>query len=252
MQKYNGANMTKTKKRVLISIISIFCVVVAILSAFFIYTGIYYHTDEAAVSEYTEAKVGVHCEKADGKYFVYGEQKAAGIVFYPGGKVEYTAYLPLMYALAERGYFCVLVKMPFNLAVLNPNAAKGIAGSRGIERWYIAGHSLGGSMAAQFASKHSSDFEGLILLGSFSANDLSNTQLKVLSIYGSEDKVLNKKKYENYKSNLPADFTEFVIEGGCHAGYGMYGTQKGDGTPAISNAQQIEITADQIANFVGL
>jgi len=243
--------MPKRKKRFLIASISIFSVIVVALSAFFIYAGVYYHTDDAAVSAYTSAKPNVHCEMADGKYLVYGDKKQIGIFFYPGGKVEYTAYLPLMYALAERGYFCVLKKMPFNLAVLRPNAAEDDVKKYGVERWFVAGHSLGGCMAAKYAAKHTGDVEGLIMLGAYSEDDLSATSLKVLSIYGSEDKVLNRKKYDKFKKYLPADFTEYVIEGGCHAGYGMYGAQKGDGTPTISTVEQIELTADYIANFVG-
>ncbi len=244
--------MSKNKKRVLIALISILTVVVLLVSAFFIYTGVYYHTDNDAVSAYLSSKQTVTEARLNGDCLAYsnGENKA-GIVFYPGGKVEYTAYSPLMCALAEKGFFCVLVKMPFNLAILKPNAADGIVGMNGIENWYIAGHSLGGVMAAQFGAKHADELDGLILLGAYSASDLSGTNLKVLSIYGSEDKVLNKKKYDQNKSKLPATLTEFVIDGGCHAGYGMYGAQKGDGTPTVSNVEQIEITADRIAEFVG-
>ena len=60
---------------------------------------------------------------------------------------------------------------------------------------------------------------------------------------------MNRDKYEKYKVNLPNDFTEIVIEGGCHAYFGMYGLQKGDGTPTISAEEQIILTADYIFNF---
>ncbi|MBQ9276758.1 MAG: alpha/beta fold hydrolase [Clostridia bacterium] len=242
--------MSKTKKRVLIAIISILAVVVLLASAFFIYAGVYYHTDKEAVNAYLASKPSVTETKLDGDYLAYsnGENKA-GIVFYPGAKVEYTAYSPLMCALAEKGFYCVLVKMPFNLAFLKPNAANSVVGSLGIEHWYIAGHSLGGSFAAQYAAKNTEKLDGLILLGSYSATDLSSTNLKVLSVYGSEDKVLNKKNYDKNKSKLPSDFLEFVIDGGCHSGFGMYGAQKGDGTPTIPTVEQIELTANYISNF---
>ena len=90
----------------------------------------------------------------------------------------------------------------------------------------------------------------MILLGSYSTADLSADDVQVLSIYGSEDKVLNAEKYAENKVNLPADFTEVVIEGGCHAGFGMYGPQEGDGTPAISAEEQINITAERIVDFI--
>lgn len=105
-------------------------------------------------------------------------------------------------------------------------------------------------MAASYLSKHTDTFEGLILLGSYSATNLSDTDLKVLSIYGSEDMVLNSEKYEANKANLPADFSQVIIDGGCHAYFGMYGSQKGDGTPNITNEEQIHLTADAIVEFL--
>jgi len=174
------------------------------------------------------------------------------LIFYPGGKVEYTAYVPLMQACAEKGILCVLVEMPFNLAVFDINAADGIQKEYPeIEDWYIGGHSLGGSMAASYLADHTEDYEGLVLLGSYSTADLSQTDLDVLSVFGSEDKVMNRKKYEENKSNLPSDFTEYVIDGGCHAYFGMYGAQDGDGTPSITNATQIRLTVENIVKMMG-
>ena len=93
-------------------------------------------------------------------------------------------------------------------------------------------------------------WKGLIFLGAYTFFNLIDSKLKVLSIYGSEDKVLNMKKYQKYKSSLPIDLTEFEIEGGCHSYFGMYGIQSGDGTPKISNQEQIEITADKISQWI--
>lgn len=175
----------------------------------------------------------------------------AGFIFYPGGKVEYTAYEPLMEACASEGIFCVLLEMPFNLAVLDMDAAEGIQELYPeIEHWYIGGHSLGGSMAASYLEKHREEYEGLILLGAYSTADLSESELDVLSVYGSEDGVMNREKYEKYRENLPDDFTEFVIDGGCHAGFGMYGAQEGDGIPSITSEEQIVATAEAVAEFV--
>lgn len=134
-------------------------------------------------------------------------------------------------------------------AVFDKNAADGIQEQYPqIDSWYIGGHSLGGAMAASYVSKHADSFDGLILLGAYSTADISETALRVLSVYGSEDGVLNRSKYEKNKSNLPENFTEITIAGGCHAYFGMYGAQKKDGTPLISNIEQIE----QIAQTIGL
>ena len=61
---------------------------------------------------------------------------------------------------------------------------------------------------------------------------------------------MNKSKYEKYRKNLPEDFTEMKIEGGCHAYFGMYGEQDGDGKPTITAEEQIRTTAEYINNFI--
>jgi dienelactone hydrolase len=165
--------------------------------------------------------------------------------------VEYTAYEPLMMELASNGVFCVLIEMPFNLAVLDMNAADGIRELYPeIEHWYIGGHSLGGSMAASYVEKHAEDFDGIILLGSYSTADLTSTNLSALSLYGSEDGVMNREKYEKYKKNLPTDLIEIKIDGGCHAYFGMYGDQDGDGKPSMSPEEQIKLTAEYITDLI--
>ena len=179
------------------------------------------------------------------------EQANAGLVFYPGGNVEPESYAPLMTAFAKRGIFCVLMKMPLNLAILNMDAAAGVtADYPSVSSWYIGGHSLGGFAASNYLAENSEDYEGLILLGAYTQSDLTASGLRALSIYGSEDGVLN---MENYKSGLPLlpeGYTEIVIDGGCHAYFGAYGEQEGDGIPTISREMQMEVTADAVEAFV--
>ena len=237
------------RKRIIILIM----VVVVLFAACAIYLSDYYHADMSAIEDMEFAsELSVESETwEDGTLVFTPEEAETGLIFYPGGKVEYLAYQPLMQACAAEGILCVLVEMPFNLAVLDVDAADGIQEKYPeIEEWYIGGHSLGGSMAASYVVDHVDEYEGLILLGSYSTAELANTDLSVISIYGSEDEVLNSEKYENNRTNLPADFSEYVIEGGCHAYFGVYGHQEGDGTPAISNQQQIEITAQYIADWM--
>ena len=176
------------------------------------------------------------------------EKIRGGMIFYPGGLVDERAYAPLMQALADRDILCLLVQMPLNLAVLDMNAADGLqALYPDVERWLIGGHSLGGAMAASYAAGHENEYDGLVLLGAYSTADLSGTELQVLSVYGSEDGVLNHEKYAQCLKYYPADFTEVVVNGGCHAYFGDYGMQKGDGIPSISRAEQIAVAADAIA-----
>lgn len=176
------------------------------------------------------------------------EEVRGGLIFYPGGLVDHRAYAPLMQALCERGVLCLLVQMPLDLAVLDMNAADGLQEMHPeADRWLIGGHSLGGAMAAGYAKDHPDTYEGLVLLGAYSTADLSMTDISVLSIYGSEDGVLNHEKYDECLKHYPQGFEEIVIEGGCHACFGDYGAQKGDGVPTITREAQIQITADAIA-----
>ena len=105
-------------------------------------------------------------------------------------------------------------------------------------------------MAASYLASHTEDFDGLILLGSYSTADLSESGLSVLSVYGSEDGVLNREKYAEYKPNLPEGFTETVIEGGNHAYFGAYGEQEGDGTATVTPAEQVRQTAEAILSLL--
>ena len=108
----------------------------------------------------------------------------------------------------------------------------------------MMGHSLGGAMAASFSASHDKEVEALVLLAAYSTEDLSELDIEVYSFYGSEDKVLNMEKYEEYRDNLPEDVVEEVIEGGNHANYAHYGAQDGDGEARITREEQQECVLD--------
>ena len=212
----------------------------------------YYHADETALEAMAYLTDSVQAEQDGDVIWFVPEDPTAGLIFYPGGKVEYTAYAPLLRACAENGILCALVRMPGNLAVLDANAADGLQQEHPeVTTWYIAGHSLGGAMAANYVTAHYEDFDGLILLAAYSTKDLSQTTLRVLSVYGSEDGVMNRESYEKNRTNLPADTTEVLLDGGCHAQFGSYGLHDGDGVPTISGEEQVRQTAEAIAAFIG-
>lgn len=172
------------------------------------------------------------------------------LIFYPGGYVNYEAYLPLMVKCAQKGIKCFIVQMPSDLAILEINSANPYqADYPEINHWYICGHSLGGAMAATYVARHKNKFKGLVLLAAYSTDDLKHSGVKVLSIYGSNDGVLNKEKYEKYKSNLPNNFEEKIIAGGNHCNFGSYGFQSGDNAASITAEKQKQDTADFIGDF---
>ena len=246
--------MTKSKltpkgRKIIICSVSAVVMIAVIAAACGAYLNSYYRADSDSIAAFSADFTVQGREVADGVIAYEPEKAVAGLIFYPGGLVEYTAYEPLMQACAEKGILCVLLEMPFHLAVLDMNAADGVqAQFPQIEKWYIGGHSLGGAMASSYAAKHADEFDGVVLLGAYATEDIRS--LNVISLYGSEDKVMNKEKYDEYISNLPADFTEIVSEGGCHAGFGMYGPQDGDGTPAITAAEQIKLTSAAVFDWL--
>lgn len=164
-----------------------------------------------------------------------------GIVFYPGGLVQEKAYLPLLERFAEDGYTCLLLSVPFDLAVLASSKAERRHDIEGISVWHLAGHSLGGAMAATYLAKmRPDDIASLLLLGAYppKGSDLSDLKIPVISIYGENDTVLTMENFEAGRSLLPPDTVYKVIPGGNHAMMGDYGPQKKDGEPEISPEEQ--------------
>ncbi len=204
-----------------------------------IFASDYYRADDVAISAMAEGE-------SMGSYTVFDGGGELGLVFYPGGKVEHTAYAPLMRSLADNGITCVLVDMPLNLALLNVNAWRdAVKQAPNVTKWYIGGHSLGGAMASTACSNDT--FSGLILLAAYPTSEI---QVPTLSIYGSLDGVLNRDKYEDGMDKITGGCNELVIEGGNHSGFGSYGAQDGDGIAHITNQKQVEITVDAILKFM--
>jgi hypothetical protein len=185
-----------------------------------------------------------------------GTQPTSGLIFYPGGRVDARSYAPGMRALAENGYLAVIVPMPLNLAVFGINQADGvIAAFPQIKHWAIAGHSLGGAMAASYVSNHSGKIQGLILLASYPAegDDLSDRNLKVTSIFGTSDGMASPTEVLNAAPQLPADTRWVSIEGGNHGQFGWYGSQPGDNPATISRPEQQEqILSASIQNLMSI
>lgn len=231
------------KKRSSLIKIAVFVVLlIALISTEFKY----YVADYYYAKDY-DVQVEAFAETED--YIVYGDTKSTeGFIFYPGAKVDEAAYAPIMDELAESGICCVVVKMPYHMAIFDTDAAGTVMEQlTEIERWYIGGHSMGGAMAAGYATEHETDLEGLILLAAYPTDEL--LELPVLSIYGSEDGVLNLEKYVK-SIPLAQNLTEYVVEGGNHAGFGNYGIQNGDGTAEIRMEEQWQETVDYILNFM--
>lgn len=231
-------------KRLLKKIAVVFLtIIILFITAFFIYTSIYYKAEDVAVNALNQdIKSGRAKEEKQYILLPSNTQTDTALIFYPGGKVEATAYYPLLSKISSQGITCILVKMPFHLAVFNPAAADKIMEENpDIKNWYIGGHSLGGAMASSYMASHPESFHGLILLGAYPYGDI-DTQ-KALVLYGTMDGVLSREKIKGDADVIP-------IQGGNHAGFGNYGSQKGDGISSISGEDQQEITTDAILKFI--
>jgi hypothetical protein len=164
-----------------------------------------------------------------------------GFIFYPGGRVDPRSYAPAAREIARQGYLAVIVDMPLNLAVFDPDrASQVIASHPEISNWAIGGHSLGGSMAASFAADPMNGVEGLVLWASYptSNTDLSGLQVSVASIFGSEDGLVSAEEIETSVSLLPTTTVWIKINGGNHGQFGWYGDQRGDNPAMISREEQ--------------
>lgn len=223
----------------------IICVIAAVLLVLAVAIGIYAN-DYYKVTDDTFAEAIV--EETD-DYILYGDKSSeVGFIFYPGAKVEAASYAPILSKVAEEGVCCLIMKMPMHLAILDMDACeKAYDICPDVEQWYIGGHSLGGAMAASYAAEHQEDFAGLILLAAYPTSEL--TDIRVLSLYGTEDKVLNREKYEAGRKMIN-NVQEVVLEGGNHAQFGYYGEQEGDGVASMDAATQWELTAENIVEFV--
>ena len=210
------------------------------------YLEIYYKADDLVMDEAArDPESAVSVTKIKEGYYFDGPGESTAIIFFSGAKVQEIAYAPLMQRLAERGKDCFLVKVPFRIAFLGTGSADSIMSRYNYPEWYLAGHSMGGIAAAGCATDNPEKIYGVVLLASY-PNRTMNKDTRLLSIYGSEDKVLEHGAYENAKSYFPQNAYEVIIEGGNHAGFGNYGKQNGDGTAAISSEEQQEKTVEEI------
>jgi hypothetical protein len=170
-----------------------------------------------------------------------GQEPTTGLILYPGGRVDPRAYAPTARAIAEDGYLVAIVPMPLNLAVFAPGrAAEVMDAFPQVEHWALGGHSLGGSMAANFAYRNPNSARGLALWASYpaSSDDLSAGDLAVTSIYGTLDGLATVDKIDASRPLLPPDTQWAAIDGGNHAQFGWYGPQGGDNPATISREEQ--------------
>jgi len=234
-------------RRLLIFIIPL-AFVMALTIGFLIYSVSYYRADMTALAALNSDDL-VSVSETDYGWFFDGPSQENILVFYPGAKVEETAYAPILHHLAENNLDVCLVSMPRRFAILGINKADSVLQNYEYARCFIGGHSLGGAMASEYASKHEDKIDGVILLAAYASGELDDDMLELI-IYGTEDRIVSKDKIEDGRETATDHYIELCIEGGNHAQFGNYGAQSGDGTALITAEEQQSETIRMIVKAI--
>ena len=226
-------------RRIRIGLVAALLVIVLVAVAFLVWANIVMQGDrDRAIEVWSDTGVEVTSTEHSVVMAPAGVASGTGLVFIPGAKVDPYAYMYKLAGIVERtGATIVITKPTLNLAFFDQRPLTTFtADAPGVERWFVGGHSLGGVRACMLSDDPA--VTGLILFGSYCANDLADSGLEVLSISGSRDGLTTPEKIADARPLLPTDATFVEIEGLNHAGFGDYGTQPGDNSATIPTDQQ--------------
>jgi len=237
---------------VLIGVVAFVVVIVLVVVGVLVWANIVMQGDRArAIEVWTNDAVAVTSTEHSVVMVPTGVASGTGLVFIPGAKVDPYAYMYKLSEIVERtGATIVITKPTLNLAFFDQRPlATFTSDAPGVDRWFVGGHSLGGVRACMLADDPA--VSGLVLFGSYCANDLTASGLEVLSIAGSRDGLSTPEKIADARGMLPADADLVEIEGLNHAGFGDYGVQPGDNTATIPTGQQRDEITDALATVLG-
>jgi hypothetical protein len=243
-------NFLKSKKKLILVII--LAIVLIGAAAFAYYVSDYYHADATAIAALNSTD-SYTVENTDNSitFTPTANKSTTGIIYYPGGKVQPEAYSVMASKLAINGYTTIIVKMPFNLAIFGADRADDVIKSHPeISSWVIAGHSLGGVFASDYAVKNQDKIKGVVYLAAYPSSNASNATFKALSIRGSLDNLTTPEDISGNLNKFPANTTFVTIEGGNHYNNGNYGVQAGDNNSTISREEQQNQAINAILQFI--
>lgn len=241
--------MKKVIKKVLVSL-GILLVVIVV--GFMIWAGAIIKPMELAKQTISEPEGYMIEEEPYLHYRPIDNALDIGIIIYPGARVDDVAYGVIASELAKLGYDVYIVDFFVDFAVFGKNEADKILENESHKVWYISGHSLGGVMAASYINEHQDDLSGLILFASYpsGADDLSETDIEVLSIYGELDGLATVEEINDSEKLLPSNTSFYMIEGGNHAYFAYYGEQAGDNEATITREAQHEEIVGVIHDWI--
>ncbi|MBQ7740211.1 MAG: alpha/beta hydrolase [Eubacterium sp.] len=233
------------KKRIVLIIIGVVAAVVLALAV--VWGKTYYRAVDINNDIVTRGAITVKEEKE--YYFFDGVGNESALIFYPGANIDERAYAPLMRTLALQGVDCYLLKMPLKFALFGTDRAAQIIAKGGYQKYFLAGHSLGGVAASRFADNNPESISALFLLASYPDKKMENVRFPVVFIYGNQDKILNKDKLIKGVDYADAYGEEIILKGANHAYFGSYGEQRGDGNAKITPKEQWKNTSEIILQF---
>lgn len=170
-----------------------------------------------------------------------------GLVFYPGAHCDVRGYAPALRAIAEQGYLVVAASMPLYLAFLAPERASDVvAAYADVDQWVIAGHSLGGAMAARYVYRHSDVMGGLIIWDSYPADSMLQYEEPVWLIHRAGADGKPPRDYAEGLKRFPAHTQYVPIHGGNHMNFGDFilGPAQEVLDASISSVDQQDRTAE--------
>jgi pimeloyl-ACP methyl ester carboxylesterase len=180
-----------------------------------------------------------------------GQHAAAALVFLPGAMVDPHAYAPLLHGIARQRHAVHLLKLPLRNAPFEAQRRAAvervvalIGSERSVQRWIVAGHSLGGALAARMARDHAGRIAGLVLIGTSHPRDfdLSTLRIDVTKVSGTHDGLASPEEVKANARLLPAHTRWVEIAGGNHSQFGHYGLQLGDRRATVARDVQQDTT----------
>ncbi len=239
----------RTGRRVLLVLAALLAVAVAA-------AGLYLSGSSKPTPEALVINAGYENQKQSADGYTYWQPVSptgVGLIFYQGGKVQAEAYGPLILPLLDQGISLFLPDMPFNLAVFNSDAALEIISEHPeITTWWLAGHSLGGAMAADFVYEHPDLISALILMAAYpqDSKPLDDYSGEVLAFFATRDGLVNSSEISKWQLLLPAHTKVIIVTGGNHAQFGSYGPQKNDLTAEISEEAQQQFVREALTSVL--